>query len=206
MDIEKESNEQLWHRLQNEPRRAFEAFQTFLSLPSGSRTVVEAYRRHVNNAHATRVSDTWTRWSRDFAWSERAAAFDDHLESLRREAYERVVVEESERQAREVERMRGRYNELMTLGYERAMGWLEGAESSDFRPHDVIQIIRLHMDALKAFEATETPTEKVTWTEEEEAEITQIIREIEAEGTGEEPDEDSDEGEEDSEESEDRPQ
>ncbi len=100
---------------------------------------------------------------------------------MRRVAYERVIEEEAERQAREVEKTRYRYNELMTLSYEQAMGWLENAQSSDFRPQDVIQIIKVHMDYLKAFETTETPREEVTWTEEEEAELTQIIREIEAE-------------------------
>jgi hypothetical protein len=73
-----------------------------------------------------------------------------------------VIVEEAERQAREAERTRYRYNELMTLSYERAMEWLENAQSSDFRPQDVIQSIRFHMDAVKAFEATETPREEVT--------------------------------------------
>ena len=200
MDMEKKPRE-LWDRLENEPRRAFEAFRTYLSLPSG-RTVVEAYRRHVDNPHATRVSDTWTGWSHTFAWTLRAAAYDDHLEGMRREAYKRVIEEEAERQAREVEKTRYRYNELLAHGYLAAMEWLENAQPSDFRPSDIIQIIRLHMDAVKTFEATETPKEEVTWTEEEEEELTQIIREIEAEGTEGEPDEGSEEGGEDSEESE----
>jgi hypothetical protein len=52
-------------------------------------------------------------WSSSFAWRERAAAYDDHLASLRREAYERAIEEEAERQAREVEKVPGRYNELL---------------------------------------------------------------------------------------------
>jgi hypothetical protein len=55
-----------------------------------------------------------------------------------------VVEEEAERQAREVETARGRYNELMTLGYERAVEWVEDAQRSDIRSQDVIQIIRLY--------------------------------------------------------------
>ncbi len=86
MDTEK-SNE-LWNRLENEPERAYRAFQAFLSLPNTDRTVVEAYRSHVGNP-AAKTSDTWVRWSNDFAWRERAAAYDDHLASVRREAYER---------------------------------------------------------------------------------------------------------------------
>src|SRR5215212_2175875 len=85
MDIQKR---ELWHQLTNESERAHRAFQTFLNLPSNDRTVVEAYRSHVGNPEATKPSDTWAKWSRDFAWAERANAYDDHLTSLRREAYE----------------------------------------------------------------------------------------------------------------------
>src|SRR5215217_7372869 len=114
MDTEKR---ELWDRLENETGKAYGAFEAFLSLPSGERTLLAAYRRHVGNPDAANPSDTWGRWSSDFAWRERAAAYDDHLASVRREAYERAIKEEAARQAREVEIARGRYNELMTLGY-----------------------------------------------------------------------------------------
>jgi hypothetical protein len=143
MDTQKR---ELWDRLENETERAYRAFECFLSLPSGERTLLEAYRRHVGNPDAAKPSDTWSGWSSTFAWRERAAAYDDHLASLRREAHEQVVKDEAARQAREVEGARGRYNELMTLGYERAVEWLEDAQTSDLRAQDVIQIIRLYMD------------------------------------------------------------
>jgi hypothetical protein len=72
--MDNEKPKELWHRLDNESERAHRAFQTFLSLPSDDRTVVEAYRGHVGNPQAVKPSDTWTKWSRDFAWSERASA------------------------------------------------------------------------------------------------------------------------------------
>ena len=109
MDIQKK---ELWDRLENEPERAYRAFECFLRLPSGERTLLGAYRQHVGNPDAVKPSDTWSRWASQFAWRERAAAYDDHLASLRREAHERVIEEEAARQAREVEKMRGRYNEL----------------------------------------------------------------------------------------------
>src|SRR5215218_6445493 len=112
MDIQKR---ELWDRLANEPERAYRAFEVFLTLPSGERTLLEAYRRHVGNPDAAKPSDTWSGWSSSFAWRERAAAYDDHLASLRREAHEQVIKEEAERQAREVEKARGRSNELLTL-------------------------------------------------------------------------------------------
>src|SRR3954453_1818919 len=134
MDTEKR---ELWDRLQNEPERAYRAFEVFLNLSGGERTLLEAYRRHVGNPDAAKPSDTWSGWSSSFAWRERAAAYDDHLASVRREAYERAVEEEAARRAREVEKVRGRANELLTLGYERALEWLENAQPSDLRFQDV---------------------------------------------------------------------
>src|SRR5919107_2466847 len=154
-----DNKKELWDRLENEPERANRAFEVFLNLPSSERTLLGAYRRHVCNPDAAKPSDTWSGWSSSFAWRERAAAYDDHLASVRRGAYERAVEEEAEKQAREIEKARGRYNELMTLGYERAVEWLEEAQRSDLRAQDVIQIIRLHMDAEKAFGANEAETE-----------------------------------------------
>ncbi len=86
-------SKKLWDRLDNESERAYRALQTFFSLPSDNRTLVEAYRGHVGNPQAVKPSDTWTRWSRDFAWAERTRAYDNHLESMRREAFEREIEE-----------------------------------------------------------------------------------------------------------------
>jgi hypothetical protein len=176
MDTQKR---ELWDRLENEPERAYRAFECFLSLPSGERTLLEAYRRHVGNPDAAKPSDTWSGWSNTFAWRERAAAYDDHLASVRREAYERAVEEEAARQALDVEKARGRYNELMTLGYERAVEWLENAQPSELRAQDVIQIIRLYMDAEKFFGVQESSAEP-EWTEEDERDVADIVKEVDA--------------------------
>jgi hypothetical protein len=170
---------ELWDRLSNESERAYRAFQTFLSLPSNDRTVIEAYRSHVGNPEAAKPSDTWAKWSRDFAWAERASAYDAYLESLRREAYEGAIQDEAARQAREIEKARGRYNELMTLAYVQAAGWLENAQPSDFRVQDVMRIIGLHLDYVKAFESDRESTGEDDWTEEDEAAAEQILKEIE---------------------------
>src|SRR5215216_5265557 len=151
MDIQKR---ELWHRLENEPERAYRAFESFLALPGNERTLLAAYRQRVGNPDAVKPSDTWSGWSNTFAWHERAAAYDDHLASLRREAYERVIEEEAERQAREVEKMRGRYNELLAAAYHRAMEALEDDlwVRDNLRSSDVLNIARLHLDAVKALE------------------------------------------------------
>jgi hypothetical protein len=192
MDTEKRD---LWDRLENEPTRAFHAFESFLSLPSGERTLLEAYRRHVGNPDAAKPSDTWSRWSSQFAWRERAAAYDDRLASMRREAFKRGIEEEAERQGVLAERNRNRFNELMTVGYEAAMRSLEEmVEEGGMRPADAIQITRLHFEAVKAFGVTNEAKDDDAWTEEDDDEFADLIKEVD-----EEEDSEVDSGEDDSE-------
>src|SRR5215213_11143528 len=193
MDIEKKK--ELWDRLENEPERAYRAFESYRNLPSAERRLIEAYRQHVGNRDAVKPSDTWSRWSSEFAWRERAAAHDDHLASVRREAHEQVIKEEAARQAREVERTRYRYSELMTIGYMQAMEWLENAQRSDLRGQDVLKIIGLHLDAVKAFEVDREPKCEADWSEEDLAAGEQIMKEIEARRSLERPDGKEEDGE-----------
>ena len=168
-----------------ESERAYRAFECFLRLPSGERTLLAAYKLHVDNPNVGKPSDTWTKWSHDYAWRERAAAYDDHLASPRRKAYERVIEEEAARQAREVEQIRYRYNELMTLGYERAMEWFEDSDwaRSDLRASDVLKIIQLHGDAMEKLGEPEAIAAEGDWDEEDiDDEIgRQIVEEVDAE-------------------------
>src|SRR5215216_331781 len=178
MDIQKK---ELWERLENEPERAYRAFECFLSLPSGERTLLRAYRQHVGNPDAVKPSDTWSRWSKEFAWRERAVAYDNHLASVRREAYERAIEEEAARQAREVEKMRGRYNELLAVAHHRAMEALEDEYwvRDNLRASDVIRIIGVHMDYLKIFDTEPESRDVADW-EEDDAAGERIVREIDA--------------------------
>lgn len=54
---------------------------------------LQAARR---NFPAVKPSNTWGRWSSQFAWRELATAYDDHLPGLRRDAYERGIEEQAE--------------------------------------------------------------------------------------------------------------
>ena len=177
MDTEKR---ELWHQLSNESERAYRAFQTFLRLPSNDRTVIGAYRSHVGNRSAIKPSDTWARWSRDFAWAERASAYDAYLESLRREAYERAIQDEAAHQAREVEKIRGRMNELLAVAYHRAMECLEDDfwVRDNLRASDVLRIVDGHMHYLKIFDTVPESRED-DW-EEDDAAGEQIVKEVDA--------------------------
>ena len=177
MDTEKK---ELWDRLENEPERAYRAFESYLRLPSGERTILTAYRSQVGNPEASKPSDTWSRWSSQYAWRERAAAYDDHMTSKRLKAYERGVEDEAERQGVEAERVRHRMYELLTHSYVKSMEWFENVQASDLRTQDAIQIIKLHMEAAKTFRVTEVPRQEEGWTEEEDAELNRVVKEMEA--------------------------
>jgi hypothetical protein len=190
MDIQKR---ELWDRLENESERAYRAFEVFLRLPSSERTLTAAYQHHVSNPDA-RPSDTWSRWSNEFAWRERAAAYDDHLARVRREAHERVIEEEAERQAREVEKVRGRFNELLTGAFMLAMEALEDKDwvRDNLRSSDVLNITRLHLDALKALEVDREPRDIDDW---DEAALEEIVKEVDAQTDLESPDDEEEDGE-----------
>jgi hypothetical protein len=191
MDIQ---NKEVWDRLENEPERAYRAFESFLSLPSGERTLLKAYRQHVGNPDPAKPSDTWSKWSSQFAWRERAAAYDDHIASVRRDAYERVIEEEASRQAREVEKTRGRMFELLTVAYHRTMECLEDEDwvSRNLRSSDVLNITRLHLDALKALEVDREPRDIDDW---DEAALEEIVKEVDAQTDLESPDDEEEDGE-----------
>jgi hypothetical protein len=150
MDTEKSGGaKELWDRLENEPERAYLAFEAFLALPSRERTLLKAYRVHVGNPHAANPSDTWSRWSGEFAWRERAAAFDEHLTCVRREACERAVEEEAKWHARLVERTRYETMEELSALHDGVMEYLENLDWTDpgVRLQDVTQIVQLKLDA-----------------------------------------------------------
>jgi hypothetical protein len=200
---------ELWERLENETDRAFEAFRTFLSLPTGDRTLVAAYRKFVGNPNASKVSDTWNEWARRYAWKERARAYDARIDRIRRNAMEEAIEEEATEQARQAEQARNHLNELMAVGYLKTMDFLENVDPESMRFSDAVQVIRLHMEAVEKLGTGEEGMREDDWTEEDDAELAEIWKKIQAKRDSEEgaqgPDEEdseldgSDEDKEDSE-------
>jgi hypothetical protein len=189
--MEKKPRE-LWDRLENEPERAFRAFETYRNLPNGERTLIAAYRLHVGNPGAAKPSDTWSRWFNQYAWRERARAHDAHLDRIRERSREKAIEEEAERQAREVEKARYRYHELLTRNYEEAIEYIESGDfGQQMRPQDVINITKLHFEAVEKLGGFNPPQEIADWTEDEQAELDRIVKEIEAKDAREEPEEKS---------------
>jgi hypothetical protein len=190
MDTEKR---ELWDRLENEPERAFRAFEAFLSLPSGDRTLVAAYRYYVDNPNASKPSDTWVAWAHRYAWKERAGAYDSHIDRIRRNAMEEAIQQEAAEQARQAERTRNHLSELMAVGYLKTMDFLEHMDPADMRFSDAVQVARLHIEHVDKFGSGDEGRREDDWTEEDDAEIERIAKEIKSRRNSEEGSQDPDE-------------
>jgi hypothetical protein len=164
MDNEKE----LWDRLEPETDRAFEAFRTFLSLPSGDRTLVAAYRRFVGNPNASKVSDAWNEWARRYAWKERARAYDAHIEHIRQKGMEDAIYAEAKKQSRVQERMRGNLSEQLINYHQKVMDFLEEVDPSGMRFSDAVAVTRLYIEHIDKFGAGDEAKAEDTWTEDDD--------------------------------------
>jgi hypothetical protein len=163
-----DNEKELWDRLDGEPSRAYEAFRTYLSLPSGDRTMVTAYRQFVDNSAASKVSDAWNEWARRYTWKERSRAYDAHIDQIRRNAMEKAIEEEAAEQARQAERTRNHLNELMAVGYLRTIEFLEELDPSSMRFSDVAQVIRLHSDAVDKLDSRDEGRQVDDWIEDDD--------------------------------------
>jgi hypothetical protein len=200
--MERESErKELWHQLDNEPNRAHDAFKCYMLLAPAQRSLVQGWRQWSGNAAAKREPPYFLRWSHAFAWGERARAHDHHIEVLREAGAEAAIKEEAKRQARTVEQVRGRFNELLCLTYERAIEYLEDEDFlKQLRPADVVQILKLHLETVHKLGDSEPEaaggSATVDWSEDEQRELDAILDEIDAEEALEERESGSDGGEE----------
>src|SRR5918997_224144 len=186
---------ELWHQLDNESDRAHEAFKVFMYLSPAERSVVRAWREWSANSEAKREPPYFAGWARDYAWSDRARAHDHHIEVIRESGMEEAIREEAARQARQIEQVRGRFNELMAITYERAIEYLEDEDFiKQLRPADVVQILKIHLETTQKLGDmnTQTPDSGVDWSEDEQRELDRILDEIESEKAQEEPSSGSD--------------
>lgn len=89
-------NNNLWERQEYETDTAFDRFHKYYLAQDPPRSVEEAYRRWKHKSGRNRAGKTpgsWTAWAwpkgeNVKSWPERAAAWDDHLASLRQAEWE----------------------------------------------------------------------------------------------------------------------
>jgi hypothetical protein len=174
---------EVWDRLSNESGRSYEAFKVYMYMSPAERSVVGAWREWTENPEAARPSPFFEEWAREYAWSERARAHDHHLELIRERGMEKAIEEESAKQARQAERVRGRFYELMAITYERSISYLEDDSFVEqLRPADVVQILKVHLEAIQKLgdPASQAPASGVDWSEDEQRELDRILDEIDA--------------------------
>jgi len=200
MDTEK-PREQLWHRVDSESGRAYEAFKVYMYLPPAERTIVGAWRLWSDNPDARREPPFFHNWARNFAWSERARAHDHHLEVIRETSMEEAIKEEAARQARQVEQVRFRFHEIMSVAYQRVMERLNDSEWSEagIRMSDIVKIAQLHLEGIEKLGERDAPSPEGDWeeSEDEDDEIgRRIVEEVDAEAEERRAEEDDTEPEE----------
>lgn len=71
-----------WDRQPDETPRAYQAFVLYRDLPPETRSLNTAWRSAKPDA-GDRAAGTWTTWSTEHRWVERAAAYDEHVDSER---------------------------------------------------------------------------------------------------------------------------
>jgi hypothetical protein len=84
-------------RLPGESIKAWAAFTIYRDLGLG-RSITLAWRK-ANKRKRGEAPGRWELWSRTYHWVERAAAYQEHLDALRRQAREKRLVELAERRA-----------------------------------------------------------------------------------------------------------
>lgn len=181
---QKKRTEELWHRLSNETERSYEAFKVYLYMEPSFRNIHTGFRAYSGNPDAKKVPDYFQAWASKHAWQDRARAYDNYIESLRQIGSEEAILEEAKKQATQVESTRNRFNELMTVAYDRAMEWLNDSEwtNDKLKAQDVVKIISLHLEAnakLAPPAEAQTPGDWVEGEEDEtDEEIDGIVAEV----------------------------
>ena len=67
-----------WERLHDEHDKAWLGFQAWLDTPSYSRSLDRAYQKYRGNPKKPKsVSSAFVRWSNEYRWRERSAAYDE---------------------------------------------------------------------------------------------------------------------------------
>lgn len=120
---------EMWERQPGESAPAFQAFAVYRDL-GPRRTFAEAARKFFGNVKRQGFRQDWPR---RFQWSERARAWDDHLDNCQRQAEEQARKDMAQRhaktalalQSKALERLRAL--SLEEMGAKDVLSWLETA-------------------------------------------------------------------------------
>lgn len=114
-------SEKPWERLDGESAKAYEAFCTYLEM--GEKRSLRAVNQKLLKSY-TIIG----RWSRTYAWVDRAAAYDA---DLRRQAYEAA--------RKETQKMQTRQIETAIIFQKKALEALDKVDVSALEPRDILK-------------------------------------------------------------------
>ena len=90
-----------WDRQPDESGKAYRAFQAYLSMPLGKRTMIGAYKelQKLDKSLRSNCPPDWSKWKKIHEWDERVAEYDsiingerlDMLRAVRNDAYDEVA-------------------------------------------------------------------------------------------------------------------
>lgn len=104
---------QAWFRREDEPMKAYLAFQWYIFLPPESRSVDAAYNASQQHQEGTKKAPgSWKNYSLKYDWVERANLYDDHLNARQFFLQEDASREYAEARARRAEFLERKENEV----------------------------------------------------------------------------------------------
>ena len=71
-----------WSQMPGESSEAYAAFRAYAALPVGERTIAAAYRKVKDAGPDVKVPGYFGKWSSQWNWRQRAADWDNHVQSL----------------------------------------------------------------------------------------------------------------------------
>ncbi len=174
-----------WDRRRDEPAKAYSAFEIYLDLPPGQRTLKAAYRLYTGNENAGGPSDHFKGWAKRHDWEERALAYDDAKAKARFEGELAGIEDQWKSLGAQKEKMHAQLMDLAEAAYEKALAIYEQELTRDnYSMAHAVQMSKFTLEVYKLLIELEKVHKEVaenTWTEEDEQAIADLVERLDAE-------------------------
>lgn len=155
-----------WERLvgSGESARQYKAFECYLGIDPRNRSLPNAWKEFAKvdeKATGDIPSGAFRNWAAEYCWKERAAAYDDHIASVRRKAHEKGIQKEAEKSGIDVERQRTQLAdnfENITNTINKYLGG-ETDFHGDVTLAGISSMLRIQLEIAKYLRETSEPSE-----------------------------------------------
>ncbi len=172
-----------WDRRRDEPAKAYSAFEIYLNLPPGQRTLKAAYRLHTGNEDAASPADSFKAWARRHDWEERALAYDGAKASARFEGELAGIRDHWAEIAAQRERAHTQLLDLTDLACEKAKEiYAKELTKDNYSMAHAVQMSKFTLEVYKMLTELEKVyrgAEQDRWTEEDERAVADALEELE---------------------------